>query len=129
MIVGAGVAGCALAAKLAAPGRTVVLIEAGERLDGTCARMPAGGALLAANPRYASSAHSEPDATAARGWSWADVAPASSVSSGGSGRRSRRAAAAAPSRSRPRPPRAAATTSRAPSSMRAARSRFRSSPT
>lgn len=81
VIVGAGSAGCALAARLATPGRTVVLIEAGERRDNAYTRMPGGDALVGADPRYATSAIAEADPTAGRRrLAW----PAARVVGGGS---------------------------------------------
>jgi choline dehydrogenase len=76
VVVGAGSAGCALAAGLAAPGRTVILVEAGERRDNVYTRIPAGAAFLVGDPDYDVPVVSEPDPTAAHrriAWSAARV--------------------------------------------------------
>jgi choline dehydrogenase-like flavoprotein len=76
VVVGAGSAGCALAAGLAAPGRTVILVEAGERRDNLYTRAPAGALFLVGNPEYDVPVISEADPTAAHrriAWSAARV--------------------------------------------------------
>ena len=65
VVVGAGVAGTVVASALAAPGRTVVLIEEGERREHPYARVPAS-ALVAPTRRVSSrNVTSEPDPTSA----------------------------------------------------------------
>jgi choline dehydrogenase-like flavoprotein len=76
VVVGAGSAGCALAAGLAAPGRTVILVEAGERRDNLYTRVPAGALFMVGDPAYDVPVVSEPDPTAAHrriAWSAARV--------------------------------------------------------
>jgi choline dehydrogenase len=76
VVVGAGSAGCALAARLAAPGRTVVLVDAGERRDNVYTRVPAGAMFLVGHQDYDVPVVSEPDPTAAHrriAWSAARV--------------------------------------------------------
>jgi choline dehydrogenase len=76
VVVGAGSAGCALASRLAAPGRTVILVDAGELRDNLYTRIPAGAMFLVGNPAYDVPVISEPDPTAANrriAWSAARV--------------------------------------------------------
>jgi choline dehydrogenase len=85
VVVGAGSAGCALAARLAAPGRTVILVEAGERRDNLYTRIPAGAMFLVGNPAYDVPVVSEPDPTANRRritWSTARVVGGGSTING-----------------------------------------------
>lgn len=85
VVVGAGSAGCALAARLAAPGRTVILVEAGERRDNLYTRVPAGAMFLVGNPAYDVPVVSEPDPTANRrriAWSTARVVGGGSTING-----------------------------------------------
>lgn len=85
VVVGAGSAGCALAARLAAPGRTVILVDAGERRDNVYTRVPAGALFLVGNPAYDVPVLSEPDPTLNRRrtvWSAARVVGGGSTING-----------------------------------------------
>ncbi|MFO0335307.1 MAG: GMC family oxidoreductase [Pseudomonadota bacterium] len=64
VVVGGGTAGCVIAARLAAPGRSVVLLEAGDERDNPYTRIPAGALHLVGSPAYDSPIASEPDPTA-----------------------------------------------------------------
>ena len=65
VVVGAGVAGSVVASALAAPGRTVVLIEEGERREHPYARVPAGALVAPARRVSSRNVASEPDPTSA----------------------------------------------------------------
>jgi choline dehydrogenase len=85
VVVGAGSAGCALASRLAAPGRTVILVEAGEQRDNLYTRIPAGAMFLVGHPAYDVPVLSEPDPTANRrrtAWSAARVVGGGSTING-----------------------------------------------
>lgn len=62
VVVGAGSAGCVLAARLSEDGRnTVALLEAGGDADSTMIRMPMAWMPVSADPRYGWGLMSEPD--------------------------------------------------------------------
>jgi choline dehydrogenase len=85
VVVGAGSAGCALASRLAAPGRTVILVDAGEARDNLYTRIPAGAMFLVGHPAYDVPVLSEPDPTAAHrriAWSAARVVGGGSTING-----------------------------------------------
>jgi choline dehydrogenase len=65
VVVGAGPAGAVVAAALAAPGRTVALIEEGERREHPLARVPAAALVAPPQPAVMRTISSEPDPTAA----------------------------------------------------------------
>jgi choline dehydrogenase-like flavoprotein len=71
VVVGAGPAGSVIAAALAAPGRTVALIEEGERREHPLARVPAAALVAPVQRTVTRTISSEPDPTAAgRRLSW-----------------------------------------------------------
>ena len=65
VVVGAGPAGSIVAASLARPGRTVILIEEGERRESRFARVPAAALLAPTGRGRSRMLSSEPDPTAA----------------------------------------------------------------
>ena len=61
IIVGGGTAGCVLADRLSAAGRSVLLLEAGPRRESPWVRIPAGFSKLMTNPRHNWRFHTEPE--------------------------------------------------------------------
>ena len=62
IVVGGGTAGCAIAARLCAPGNRVLLLEAGGESHSMWTRIPAGYARLLADPEYNWMYRTQPEA-------------------------------------------------------------------
>nr|MBA3777669.1 GMC family oxidoreductase N-terminal domain-containing protein [Betaproteobacteria bacterium] len=61
IVVGAGTAGCALAARLSEPGANVLLLEAGGEARSPWIKIPVGYAKLLGDPRYNWMYRTEPE--------------------------------------------------------------------